>query len=339
MSPAVSFVVPTLNRLGMVERAVQSCLDSLSQAGVEGEVVVLDSESDDGSWESLQNRFASDPRVKLIQNRRGLGPTRSWLDGAEAISGTMATFLWSDDYVAPEFVATLRPAIAGGATLALGTGALRQADDTSPLPSAGGSGRYPARRLLLDYLLIRNPPHAAYSVSPACALFSRSGFDRWCRRIESLCCATPLRREIMWRRAIGPDTLLFMLALADAIDGEVALFDRPVAQFSLHQGSITVGSSSWLLTLGYWLARVAFLSDLEAAAALSRRDRTAALGEVLTQGLILSLRTPAQIPGFSSRREARRAIFGELAGLRPVWDGAAPAVRAGARRLARRLRA
>ncbi|MEG8053608.1 glycosyltransferase [Sphingomonas aerolata] len=48
--PKVSFVVPTLNRGRYVVRAVDSCL-AAATAAVDVEVVVLDSMSDDGSWD------------------------------------------------------------------------------------------------------------------------------------------------------------------------------------------------------------------------------------------------------------------------------------------------
>ena len=103
--PLVSFIVPTINRGRYVVRAVESCLAAYTaEAGVDVEVIVLDSESDDGSWEALRSRFGSDSRVTLAQNRRGLGPTRSWLDGAKLARGDYMTFIWSDDYISPRFL-------------------------------------------------------------------------------------------------------------------------------------------------------------------------------------------------------------------------------------------
>ena len=99
-----SFLIPTLNRNGLVQRAVRSCLVALDHARADGEVIVLDSESDDGSWEGLKQEFGEEPRVVLRQNRSGLGPTKSWLDCAEGLTGDAVTFVWSDDYIAPDFL-------------------------------------------------------------------------------------------------------------------------------------------------------------------------------------------------------------------------------------------
>jgi len=74
--PVVSFVVPTLNRGKYVLRAVRSCLKN-NDENVCIEVVVIDSSSNDGSFEELQQEFSADNRVKLLQNPSGSAPC--WL--------------------------------------------------------------------------------------------------------------------------------------------------------------------------------------------------------------------------------------------------------------------
>ena len=71
--PVVSFVVPTSNRSKYVLRVVHSCLKN-DDENVCIEVVVIDSSSNDGSFEKLQQEFSADNRVKLLQNPRVSGP-------------------------------------------------------------------------------------------------------------------------------------------------------------------------------------------------------------------------------------------------------------------------
>jgi succinoglycan biosynthesis protein ExoO len=105
--PLVSFIVPTLNRVRYVTRAVDSCLRAGDVAGVTVEVIVLDSHSADGSWECLVDRYQNDLRVTLLQNERNAGPTASWLAAARLAMGNYRTFVWSDDYLAPHFLSDL----------------------------------------------------------------------------------------------------------------------------------------------------------------------------------------------------------------------------------------
>lgn len=311
----VSFLVPTLNRGNYVLRAVQSCLDAIEHAGRTGEVVVLDSQSDDGSWEALQARFGGNASVRLRQNKRGLGPLCSWLDAAEDLSGATVTYVWSDDYIAPAFLETLAPSLASSGTLAMGDGTIRDADCADALPRTGGRVDRSRADLLLAFLGVRAPDDAPLAVSPTCALFSRATFEHWRARVGDLSQASEIRRQFMWRRAIGPDLLLYLVALADERSPTTPMFGQSVAQFSSHAGSITVSSPVWNLTLGYWLGRVAFLTDRELAATLPADARAAAYGQALLQGLLLRRKVPAEVAGFSDRSAAIAELRAEIAGL------------------------
>src|SRR2546422_11691238 len=76
--PDVSVVLPCLNEAGAVSQCVREALDSMAQAGIDGEVVVVDNGSTDGSPELAQSAGA---RV-IRETRRGYG--RAVLSGIEA---------------------------------------------------------------------------------------------------------------------------------------------------------------------------------------------------------------------------------------------------------------
>ena len=252
MNAKVSFVVPTLNRGRYVVRAVDSCL-AAKTIETDVEVVVLDSMSDDGSWELLNERFGDDPRVILAQNERGLGPTHSWLDGARLITGDYVTFLWSDDYVCKDFLRILLPPLLDGCVSAFGTGLIRDIDDNSPLPMlAGATKRIRGLDLLEHHLGLISG--IDLPVSPAVALFTRAVFECWIVEVEDWCLRPGVYYKIMWRRAIGPDLMLFLAASTCATQ-QVSVHRRAVAQFSSHPGSITIASSRTPLRVGYWLAK------------------------------------------------------------------------------------
>lgn len=257
--PLVSFIVPTLNRGRYVVRAVETCLlADTEEANVDVEVIVLDSESNDGSWEALQVKFGSDDRVVLAQNTRGLGPTRSWLDGARLARGEFLTFLWSDDFISPRFLTALMPALYDGAALSIGTGLIRDLDDESPLPFSSDKDILVPSRYLDGYFRRGLDDGIFRPVSPACSLFSRAVFEEWMRVVEAWCQATPLRHDLHWRRAIGPDLLLFLVAFR-MTPSEISVSHDAVVQFSHHEDSFSVAASRLSYETGYWLARLWFL--------------------------------------------------------------------------------
>ncbi|WJY18854.1 glycosyltransferase family 2 protein [Alteriqipengyuania flavescens] len=314
-----TFLIPTLNRNGLVQRAVRSCLVALDHARADGEVIVLDSESDDGSWEGLQQEFGEEPRVVLRQNRRGLGPTKSWLDCAEGLTGDAVTFVWSDDYIAPDFLPQLLPPLERGAPVAIGHGAVRPAESEEPFEPDGRVSTMPARQIAAHYCTKSQPDGIHLPVSPTAALFRRDAFDAWFAEVEAISTADSLRAHFMWRRAIGPDLLLFLIALGRSPSVQVPFVHQPVAQFSAHNDSITVSTSSWHLTMGYWLARSAFLRKADRLDTLGEPGKT--LGHAILQGDWLAIRAEAPVGDLRTKAAVRAAISAENAALRKMAKG------------------
>lgn len=308
----VSFVVPTLNRGRYVVRAVQSCLDAARRVGVGVEVIVLDSRSDDGSWELLSKEFDDFEQVVLIQNERGLGPTRSWLDAAEFVTGDYVTFVWSDDYIFDHFLENLLPPLAAGNHLAIANSIVRDIDvDTPVAEGKAGHVMVPVEDVVLGYYgLSRRSRKTRAPVSPACSLFSREAFDAWRLAVASDCQADPLRQNLHWKRAIGPDLMLYLLAI-DRQGNTVPVITMPVAQFSSHESSISLSSNKWNMVAGYWLALSWFLR-LHLRRDLADPNTIVRLyAKTILQGLMLAWNAPADIIS-AGTKGARTATMKEV---------------------------
>jgi hypothetical protein len=315
--PLVSFVVPTLNRGRHVVRAVESCLAAdRSAAAVDVEVVVLDSESDDGSWEVLQRRFGSDRRVRLVQNRRGLGPTRSWIDGARLAGGQYATFIWSDDYIAPHFLTTLMPPLRQGASVSIASGLTRGLDDDTPLPRRAGGATIAREAFIAGYSRPRLTDGIERPLSPASSLFTRAAFDKWIGVAEAWCQSSWLRRELHWRRAIGPDLLLYLVAIGET-PGDIPVSSDFVAQFSAHPGSFAVSATPWAYETGYWLARIWIVTGAPPIARISQATMASFTGSAMGFGLLLALSAP-----FRAKSYRLRGTFGVAHEVILLWRSA-----------------
>ena len=94
MAPDVSVIIPTYNRLGFLQQAVES---SLSQRDVSVEVLVVDDGSTDGSLEFASTH--SDPRFRALrQPHKGACAARNL--GLKEARGRYVKFLDDDDYLA-----------------------------------------------------------------------------------------------------------------------------------------------------------------------------------------------------------------------------------------------
>lgn len=94
-APLVSAVIPTRNRLDLVQRAIASVR---SQTYPNVEIVVVDDGSTDGTAETL----ADVPDVRLVKLTEGVGGAGARNRGIEAATGDLIAFLDSDDEWLPE---------------------------------------------------------------------------------------------------------------------------------------------------------------------------------------------------------------------------------------------
>jgi glycosyltransferase involved in cell wall biosynthesis len=99
MVPRVSVCIPVFNRKDIVLRAVESALQT-SVADLE--LVVVDNNSDDGTWEKLQQ--VDDKRLRLFRNERNIGMFGNFNRSAAVASGKNILFLCSDDRLSPGFI-------------------------------------------------------------------------------------------------------------------------------------------------------------------------------------------------------------------------------------------
>jgi glycosyltransferase involved in cell wall biosynthesis len=95
--PLVSVVTPTYNRADSLGRAIESVIN---QTLTDWELIVVDDGSTDSTTELVTQRYARDPRVKLIrQENQGVSGARN--TGLHVSAGKYIAFLDSDDEYLP----------------------------------------------------------------------------------------------------------------------------------------------------------------------------------------------------------------------------------------------
>lgn len=94
----ISIVIPTVNRLPLLQRAVESALAQ----SVSVRVVVSDNGSNDGTWEYLQS--LTDPRLEIHRIEQTIGAPEHTEYLQRWLSTEWITFLSDDDYLDPGFI-------------------------------------------------------------------------------------------------------------------------------------------------------------------------------------------------------------------------------------------
>lgn len=97
MTPTVSVVVPTFQNKSTIAATLASVL---AQTYVDFELLVADHSSTDGTFEEAQ-RFAFDPRVRVLSTPSGGGAERNWNRVTDEASGRYLKLVCGDDVLYP----------------------------------------------------------------------------------------------------------------------------------------------------------------------------------------------------------------------------------------------
>ncbi len=228
--PLVSILIPVYNRVGLLAQAVES---ALAQNWPAIEVVVVDNCSDDGTWELCQDLAARDPRVRVFRNDENLGPVRNWAACMERARGEYGKLLFSDDLIAPDFVAATMQWIQDPRVGFVFTRTTIGADPATAVDQfyhgLGETGVYPAERFLRHSILALGE----MPVSPGCALFRLADLRRHL-------ITEPFSPQVpgAMDHGAGADLLLYLRTAADY--PLIAYVDEALTFFRAHPGSISV---------------------------------------------------------------------------------------------------
>jgi glycosyltransferase involved in cell wall biosynthesis len=96
--PLVSICIPTYNRAGMIDRAIES---ALGQTYRNIEIIVIDNDSNDNTAAVVASYV--DERLTYVKNERNLGMFGNFNRCIELATGKFLHILHSDDYIEPDF--------------------------------------------------------------------------------------------------------------------------------------------------------------------------------------------------------------------------------------------
>ncbi len=119
--PHVSVVLPTWNERENIGPLIKGNLENLDKYQISTEIIVVDDDSPDGTWQLVEEIGKDDPRVKVIRRIGKKGLTSAIRDGIRAAKGDIVVWMDCDLSMPPSDVPRLVKAIDDGADLALGS--------------------------------------------------------------------------------------------------------------------------------------------------------------------------------------------------------------------------
>ena len=101
--PFFSVIMPVYNAVPFLQRAIESILE---QTYTNFELILVDDQSTDNSYDICESYLKKDNRIKLYQMQQNAGAAAARNYGLSNIKGKYVTFCDSDDYVDKDLLAT-----------------------------------------------------------------------------------------------------------------------------------------------------------------------------------------------------------------------------------------
>jgi len=118
----VSVLIPTYNERENITAVVTECLKALPPSAFELEVIVVDDDSEDYTWQYPERLFGDDPRVRVIRRQSSeKGLAQSITDGFGAATHDFCAVIDADLQHPPEKLPELLDALEKGADVAIGS--------------------------------------------------------------------------------------------------------------------------------------------------------------------------------------------------------------------------
>lgn len=120
-NPKISIVLPTYNEAGNIEPLIKRTLAALGNYPGGMEVVVVDDNSPDGTWQLVKSYGERDSRVRLIHRITESGLTSAISRGIREACGQWVGWMDCDLSMPPEEWPRFADALADGADMAVGS--------------------------------------------------------------------------------------------------------------------------------------------------------------------------------------------------------------------------
>lgn len=257
----LTFILPTLNRKEWVLRAIRSCLNTETAQFIP-HVLVIDSQSTDGTPTAIQIEFSKHPRVQLLQNDPSDKFMKTCFFGVSHLKTPWATFMYDDDVLSP-FWSVLGLAIEKKPnSFVSGYGITHHVQSVYTFTAPNTTRWIQRESVLSAYFGQCTELNEALPMSPICCIVKSDQLRQWVGQVQSFCNKTSLRRYYMMKRNIGPDLMIYLLGIL-ASNTEIGVISDPIAQFSEHPQSMSIMALGPDLDIGYWLAKIWAFEQLD----------------------------------------------------------------------------
>jgi len=228
--PLVSIAIPVYNRENLIRRAIDSVLD---QTMDDFELIISDNYSTDKTWDIVNDYVRHDSRIHAFRTAENIGPVRNWKNALSKARGEYFKFIWSDDWIAPNFIEATLNHLIHREDIAF---AFSPTDIVSETRTTTFYEIRQRNSIITAAEFYRGTSSwMNYPLSPGCALFRRKDVE------SSLFVQIPNDSGIDFSRfGAGNDLLMFLMPLIRK--RRIAFVHDTRAFFLSHSGSLSMSN-------------------------------------------------------------------------------------------------
>ncbi len=253
MATEITFIMPTRNRKTWIKRAIDSCLNC--ECGtVKPYVIVIDGESEDGTYDYLKEVYRYDARIQILQSPYSFMET--CFQGVGLVKTKLVTFMYDDDVLSMYFRDMIAHMCEHKKDFVMGYGRMYNIEEIYPFKRVNDFKHYPNLQLLLAYYgYLDAIEYTNLPVSPICCIVKADLLKEWISHVTGFAQKNRMREYFMLKKNIGPDLMIYLLSIF-MNKNEVCVASATVAQFSEHSTAMSIKYGNVDLAIGYWLARI-----------------------------------------------------------------------------------
>ena len=117
----ITVIIPTFNEIDNIENITKAVLDVFDKNGIDGEILVVDDKSEDGTIDAVKAMQKSYPQVNLIVRESDHGLSQSVAEGFEKANSDIIQVIDADFSHPVELIPRFLSAIEGGADVCIGS--------------------------------------------------------------------------------------------------------------------------------------------------------------------------------------------------------------------------
>jgi hypothetical protein len=206
----------------------------------------------------LKKYLKSFTRVIYVKQKT-TGFMNACFESIDYVNSKYCTFIYDDDDISL-YITQIYKNFLNTNNFSMGYGVVtslnKKNDHFKPLTKY----TYPKDLILQAYYGFNQLGIKTLPLSPICTIFKKDFLHLWKKKILEFCKNNSFRSHFLLKKNIGPDLMIYLFNI---IYEKKIIFFRPhCASFIDHPKSMSVILGSFQLKLGYWLAKISLLNNM-----------------------------------------------------------------------------